>query len=85
MPPALKVPILAQRALGRVRMSPTGSPSIYDVVDLANVSCCPPCLLDPNANIEGAPARNQSAIAASKIMHPNDDVGMKGQIGLPQR
>jgi hypothetical protein len=22
---------------------------------------------------------------ASKIMHPNDDVGMKGQIGLPQR
>jgi hypothetical protein len=22
---------------------------------------------------------------ASKIMHPNDDVGMNGQIGLPQK
>ena len=39
----------------------------------------------PGAHIEGAPVRNQSAIAASRIMQPNDDVGMKGQIGLPQR
>jgi len=40
---------------------------------------------DPSPTIEGAPARNQNAITASKIMQPNDDVGMKGQIGLPQR
>ena len=44
-----------------------------------------PACGDPSPTIEGAPARNQSAITASKIMQPNDDVGMKGQIGLPQR
>src|SRR5258705_78204 len=44
-----------------------------------------PCLWDPSPTIEGAPARNQNAITASNIMQPNDDVGMKGQIGLPQR
>jgi hypothetical protein len=38
-----------------------------------------------SAHIDGAPARNQNAIMASKIMHPKDDVGMKGQIGLPRR
>jgi hypothetical protein len=44
-----------------------------------------PRLWDPSPTIEGAPARHQNAITASKIMQPNDDVGMKGQIGLPQR
>jgi len=34
---------------------------------------------------EGAPAKNQIAISASKIMQPNEDVRMKGQIGVPQR
>ena len=33
---------------------------------------------------DGAPARNHSAIPASNTMHPNEDVGMNGQIGLPQ-
>jgi hypothetical protein len=33
--------------------------------------------------LEGAPARNQSAMIASKIMHPNEEVGMNGQIGFP--
>src|SRR6185295_799408 len=33
--------------------------------------------------IDGAPARNQIAIAVSKRRQPNDDVGMNGQIGLP--
>lgn len=32
---------------------------------------------------EGAPARNQIAINASKMRQPNEDVGMKGQIALP--
>ena len=59
--------------------------ALYVVADRANVPGCPVGLRDANANIEGAPARNQSAMTASKIMHPNDDVGMKGQIGLPQR
>ncbi len=59
--------------------------ALHDVIDLANVPRCPACLWDANASIEGAPARNQNAMTASKIMHPNDDVGMKGQIGLPQR
>jgi len=31
---------------------------------------------------DGAPARNQAAIRASKIMQPNEDVRMKGQIGF---
>src|SRR4030095_1776429 len=65
-------------------MSPSGSPSIYDV-DLSSVRGCRPCLRDRSPTIEGAPARNQSAITASNIMQPNDDVGMKGQIGWPQR
>ena len=30
---------------------------------------------------DGAPARNQIAINVSKIMQPNEDVRMKGQIG----
>jgi len=32
---------------------------------------------------DGAPTRNHTAITLSKTMHPNDDVDMKGQIGLP--
>jgi hypothetical protein len=39
----------------------------------------------PSGNIAGAPDRNQTAMNESKIMHPNDDVGMNGQIGLPQK
>jgi hypothetical protein len=39
----------------------------------------------PSENIAGAPDRNQTAMNESKIMHPNDDVGMNGQIGLPQK
>jgi hypothetical protein len=31
----------------------------------------------------GAPARNQIAMAASKIMRPQGDVGMNGQSGYP--
>jgi hypothetical protein len=31
----------------------------------------------------GAPQRNHTAITASKMMQPNDDVGTNGQIGLP--
>src|ERR1700682_118133 len=50
-----------------------------------NVPCCLACLWDANANIEGVPAKNQRAMRASKIMHPNDDAGIKGQIGLPQK
>ncbi len=33
----------------------------------------------------GAPARNQIAMTASKIMHPQEEVGMNGQIGLPKK
>jgi hypothetical protein len=33
----------------------------------------------------GAPARNHIAMSVSKIMHPNEDVGMNGQMGLPQK
>ena len=33
----------------------------------------------------GAPARNQIAIRVSKIIQPNEDVCMKGQIGFPHR
>jgi hypothetical protein len=69
---------------------PTASPMVCDscyvrglLGDIRRSTAA--CLWAPNANIEGAPARNHSAIAASQIMHPNDDVGMKGQIGLPQR
>jgi len=36
-------------------------------------------------NTEGAPDKNHTAMKASKIMHPNEDVGMKGQIGLPHK
>jgi hypothetical protein len=36
-------------------------------------------------NNDGAPARNHSAIMLSKIMQPNAELGMNGQIGLPQR
>ena len=35
--------------------------------------------------IEGAPARNQIAINVSKIVHPNDELGMNGQIGFPRK
>jgi len=34
--------------------------------------------------MDGAPAINQMARTASKIMQPNEDVGMNGQMGLPQ-
>ena len=34
---------------------------------------------------DGAPARNHIAIMLSKIMQPNAELGMNGQIGLPQR
>ena len=37
----------------------------------------------PERILPGPPDRNQRAMNALKIMHPNDDVGMKGQIGLP--
>jgi hypothetical protein len=33
----------------------------------------------------GAPARNHIPTTVSKITQPNDDVGMNGQIGWPQR
>jgi len=39
----------------------------------------------PSASIVGAPDRNQIAMNESKIKHPNDEVGMNGQIGLPQK
>jgi hypothetical protein len=42
-------------------------------------------LVDPDVTREGEPAKNQIAISVSKIMQPNDDVGMNAQIGLPQR
>ena len=32
-----------------------------------------------------ASARNYIAVSVSRTTHPNDDVGMKGQIGCPQR
>ena len=35
--------------------------------------------------IDGAPARNHGAIMLSKIMQPNAELGMNGQMGLPQR
>src|SRR5215813_11611098 len=34
--------------------------------------------------IGGTPAINHTAMTASKIMQPNEDVGMNGQMGLPQ-
>ena len=34
---------------------------------------------------DGAPARNHGAIMPSKIMQPNAELGMNGQIGLPHR
>ena len=34
---------------------------------------------------DGAPARNHGAIAVSKIMQPNAELGMNGQMGLPHR
>ena len=34
---------------------------------------------------DGAPARNHGAIMLSKIMHPNAELGMNGQMGLPHR
>jgi hypothetical protein len=34
---------------------------------------------------DGAPARNHGAIMLSKIMQPNAELGMNGQIGFPQR
>ena len=34
---------------------------------------------------DGAPAKNHSAMTASKIMHPHDDVGSHGQSVLPQK
>ncbi len=43
----------------------------------------PPGARAASATIEGAPARNQSAMTLSKIRQPNDDVGMNGQIGWP--
>jgi hypothetical protein len=58
--------------------------ALLGIAGLANVPGCPACLWETNANIEGAQAKNQSAMTASKIMHPNDDVGMKGQINGPQ-
>ena len=33
----------------------------------------------------GAPAMNQVAMITSKSMHPQEELGMNGQIGLPQR
>ena len=36
-------------------------------------------------NSEGAPTKNQIAIKLSKIRHPKEEVGMKGQIGLPHK
>jgi hypothetical protein len=33
----------------------------------------------------GTPARNQIAMPASKILLPQEDVGMNGQIGLPHK
>ncbi len=33
---------------------------------------------------DGAPARNHGAIMLSKIIQPNADLGMNGQMGLPQ-
>jgi hypothetical protein len=35
--------------------------------------------------IDGAPARNQTAISESKIMQPKEDVRRKGQIGYPDK
>ena len=32
---------------------------------------------------DGAPARNHGAIMLSKIMQPNAELGMNGQMGLP--
>jgi hypothetical protein len=34
------------------------------------------------ATTDGAPATNHNAISVSKIMQPNDDGGMNGQMGL---
>ena len=34
---------------------------------------------------DGAPARNHGAIKLSKIMQPNAELGMNGQMGLPHR
>jgi 5-carboxyvanillate decarboxylase len=34
---------------------------------------------------DGAPAKNHTAISESKIIQPQDEVGMKGQIGLPHK
>jgi hypothetical protein len=34
---------------------------------------------------DGAPARNHTAIMLSKIMQPNAEVGMNGQMGLPHK
>ena len=34
---------------------------------------------------DGAPAKNHGAIMLSKIMQPNAELGMNGQMGLPHR
>ena len=34
---------------------------------------------------DGAPTRNHGAIMLSKIMQPNAELGMNGQMGLPHR
>jgi 2-polyprenyl-6-methoxyphenol hydroxylase-like FAD-dependent oxidoreductase len=38
---------------------------------------------ETSPSTEGAPARNQTAMSASNTRQRNDEVGMKGQIGLP--
>jgi hypothetical protein len=35
--------------------------------------------------MEGAPARNQTAMTASQTQQPKDDVSMNGQIGFPKK
>ena len=51
-------------------------------LELARVSSTPICV-EFVANLAGAPARNQIAIAASKSMQPHEDVGINGHSGLP--
>jgi hypothetical protein len=46
-------------------------------------SWLPSLLVGNERQYRGGSGKDQSAMTASKIMHPNDDVGMKGQINGP--
>ncbi len=66
---------------------------IVDVIDLQIDRVAVKVVDAPAARIgtcgrfrnDGAPTRNHGAIMPSKIMQPNAELGMNGQMGLPHR